>query len=113
MSLSCNPWRALGSVCPSPIGKQLTHDRPRCYAVTDDGKGFEVQQVLFCKGQRRLGVLGRRERVHMLGGQYSLESAPGKGATVRVRIPLRGGGARGERNAADSLTEVRLWSRPA
>jgi PAS domain S-box-containing protein len=65
--------------------------------ITDDGKGFDVQRVFFLKGQRRLGMLGMRERVQMVGGQYTLESAPGKGTTIRAQIPLRNGGTRGGR----------------
>jgi PAS domain S-box-containing protein len=68
--------------------------------ISDDGKGLDVQRVFFLKGQRRLGVLGMRERVQMVGGQYTLESAPGKGTTIRAQIPLRNGGAGGE-DAAD------------
>jgi signal transduction histidine kinase len=58
-------------------------------AITDDGKGFDAQRVLFGNSQNRLGVLGMRERVQMIGGQCSLESAPGKGTTVCAVIPLR------------------------
>ena len=33
------------------------------------------------------GLLGIRERVHLLGGQVELTSLPGKGLTLRVTLP--------------------------
>jgi signal transduction histidine kinase len=38
-----------------------------------------------------LGLLGMRERVEMVGGNFHVESAPGKGTTVRVQIPPTNG----------------------
>ena len=58
--------------------------------IKDDGKGFEVERVLFAKRYKRLGVLGMRERVEMVGGSFAVESAPGKGTTIRAQIPLNG-----------------------
>jgi signal transduction histidine kinase len=34
------------------------------------------------------GLLGMRERAYLLGGALALQSAPGEGTTVQVRIPL-------------------------
>jgi signal transduction histidine kinase len=59
--------------------------------VNDDGKSFQVLKALAAKTNRRLGLLGMRERVEMVGGTLAIESAPGKGTSVRVEIPLRGG----------------------
>ena len=39
------------------------------------------------KKPKRLGLLGMRERIEMVGGTFSLESTPGMGATIRVEIP--------------------------
>ena len=55
--------------------------------INDNGKGFEVERVLFAKRHKRLGLLGMRERVEMVGGSFSVESAPGKGTTIRAQIP--------------------------
>jgi two-component system sensor histidine kinase DegS len=63
--------------------------------IHDDGKAFEVERVLFAKRHKRLGLLGMRERVEMVGGSFGVESAPGKGTTVRAQIPL-GNGHRGK-----------------
>jgi signal transduction histidine kinase len=44
--------------------------------------------VLYGKGSKRLGLLGMRERVEMVGGTFCVESEPGQGTTVRVEIPF-------------------------
>jgi signal transduction histidine kinase len=56
--------------------------------VADNGKGFEVDRVLIAKGNHHLGVLGMRERVQMVGGQFKLESKPGTGTIIRAEIPV-------------------------
>ena len=56
--------------------------------IHDNGKSFDVEQVLFAKRYKRLGLLGTRERVEMIGGSFGVESAPGKGTTVRMQIPF-------------------------
>jgi signal transduction histidine kinase len=63
-------------------------DSAACMEIKDDGKSFEVERRLHGKGSKRLGLLGMRERVEMVGGTFRVESAPGKGTTVRVEIPL-------------------------
>ena len=53
-----------------------------------------MERVLHAKRSKRLGLLGMRERVEMVGGNFSVESAPGKGTTIQAQIPL-GKAARG------------------
>lgn len=56
--------------------------------VRDDGTGFDPAG--FHQPQesgRGLGLLGMRERAELFGGDVDIESGPGKGTTVRVRIP--------------------------
>jgi signal transduction histidine kinase len=50
--------------------------------IKDDGHGFDSSRV------RGMGILGMEERVRRLGGSFAIESAPGKGATVRAEIPV-------------------------
>jgi len=57
--------------------------------IKDDGKGFDVERVLFAKRYKRLGLLGMRERVEMIGGSFAVASSPGKGTTIRAQIPLK------------------------
>jgi two-component system, NarL family, sensor histidine kinase DegS len=59
-----------------------------CMKVKDDGKSFPVERVLNARGQKRLGLLGMRERLEMVGGRFEVESAPGKGTSVIAQIPL-------------------------
>ncbi|MDX1935027.1 MAG: PAS domain S-box protein [Capsulimonadales bacterium] len=57
--------------------------------VEDDGPGFDVEATLNQPpGQRRLGIFGMQERAGLAGGTLSIESAPGEGTTVYLRIPL-------------------------
>jgi signal transduction histidine kinase len=56
--------------------------------ISDDGKSFQVERVLHAKRNKRLGLIGMRERVEIVGGTFSVESAPGKGTTVRAQIPF-------------------------
>lgn len=53
--------------------------------VEDDGCGFDVEQAL--RGSR-LGLLGMRERVEMVGGTLTIESQPAHGTTVIVQLPV-------------------------
>ncbi len=57
--------------------------------IHDNGKSFQVLQALSPKTNQRLGLLGLRERVEMVGGTVHIESAPGHGTTVRAEIPFR------------------------
>jgi signal transduction histidine kinase len=59
--------------------------------ITDNGHGFAVERVLFAKRHQRLGVLGMRERVEMVGGRFSIESTPGQGTTIRAETPFTNG----------------------
>jgi PAS domain S-box-containing protein len=58
--------------------------------IHDNGKAFEVNRVLFTKRHKRLGLLGSRERVEMIGGKFSIESASDRGTTVSAEIPIKG-----------------------
>ncbi|MFA5056768.1 MAG: sensor histidine kinase [Opitutaceae bacterium] len=57
--------------------------------VADDGRSFQVQRVLSSRTNKRLGLLGMRERVEMVGGSFAIESAPGRGTTIRAQIPFK------------------------
>ena len=56
--------------------------------IRDDGKSFPAERLLAAKHGGRLGLLGMRERVEMVGGCFSITSTPGKGTTVTVKIPF-------------------------
>ena len=59
-----------------------------CMKIKDDGKSFDVERALHANGGKRLGLLGMRERLEMVGGRFDVDSAPGKGTTVEAQIPL-------------------------
>jgi signal transduction histidine kinase len=57
--------------------------------VEDDGVGFDAESVTAPGGDRgRLGLLGMRERVALVGGTLTIESAVGRGTTVIARVPV-------------------------
>jgi signal transduction histidine kinase len=59
-----------------------------CMQVHDNGKGFQVDNGVLSESQNeRLGLLGMRERVEMVGGSFSVDSTLGKETTVFVEIP--------------------------
>lgn len=57
--------------------------------IQDDGRSFSVQKTLLAGGRKRLGLLGMRERLEMVGGQFAIRSAPGKGTLIVARIPFK------------------------
>jgi signal transduction histidine kinase len=65
-----------------------------CLTIKDDGKSFDVKKVLRMKGQGRLGLLGMKERLQMIGGKFSVKSTTGHGTTVTARVPVSIGGAK-------------------
>jgi signal transduction histidine kinase len=64
--------------------------------IRDNGKGFQSGLLSNRKKSKRLGLLGMRERLEMVGGSLNVTSTPGKGTMVQARIPFannaRGGG---------------------
>jgi signal transduction histidine kinase len=59
-------------------------DRDLTLIVEDDGAGFEPADV----PSERLGLVGMTERVALVDGSLTVESAPGAGTTLRVTVPL-------------------------
>ena len=53
--------------------------------VEDNGVGFLPASPTV---ESHLGLFGMRERIEMLGGKFTIESAPGRGTTVNVEVPL-------------------------
>jgi len=58
--------------------------------ITDDGKGFDVKRYFSSTpGLRRgLGILGMKERVELSGGTFFIDSEPGEGTRISIRVPL-------------------------
>jgi signal transduction histidine kinase len=56
--------------------------------VEDNGVGFD-EKCIFDVDDRRIGLIGMRERAMLVGGTLAVESNLGHGSTVVVRIPER------------------------
>ena len=56
--------------------------------IQDNGKGFVVSGKAVSKKKGRLGLVGMRERVEMIGGIFQVDSARYGPTTVRVEIPV-------------------------
>ncbi len=79
----------------------LAVDEKNCLLrVADDGLGASetAQSSPGAEGlagvpparDKSFGLIGIRERAHMLGGTVAIETAPGKGFTLTVALPLSG-----------------------
>jgi signal transduction histidine kinase len=51
--------------------------------IEDDGRGFKVEDVR----EDALGLVGMKERLALLGGTFSIESAPGAGTALVAFVP--------------------------
>jgi PAS domain S-box-containing protein len=60
--------------------------------ISDNGKAFDTGRLSSAAWGNRLGLTGMRERVEMVGGRFSVESASGVGTTIRALIPFGPGG---------------------
>ncbi|TDA70093.1 MAG: HAMP domain-containing protein [Clostridia bacterium] len=56
--------------------------------IEDDGIGFEVERTVEAGPDAALGLAGMQERAELVGGTLQIESAPGAGTTVYLRVPL-------------------------
>ncbi|MBZ5724044.1 MAG: hypothetical protein LAP87_03530 [Acidobacteriia bacterium] len=65
-------------ICVRTVGRQV-----RC-VIQDNGVGFDMS----ARGQGGLGLLGMRERVEGLGGHLAIQSQPGRGTELVIRLPL-------------------------
>ncbi len=57
--------------------------------IRDNGAGFDLRGEMDRAAGEGLGLMGMRERAEHLSGSCRIESAPGQGTAVRVRVPLR------------------------
>jgi len=58
-------------------------------SIEDNGLGFENHSYQHPEANRKgLGIIGMRERVQSIGGQFLIRTRPGGGTLVRVEIPI-------------------------
>jgi PAS domain S-box-containing protein len=55
------------------------------FTVRDEGVGFDPEAVA---NNRGLGLISMQERVNLVKGTFSIDSRPGRGTTIHVRLPL-------------------------
>ena len=76
----------LKHACASNVSVLLTVGPGRvALEVNDDGKGFDPQAGRASGG---LGLAGMADRARRVGGEFSLQSAPGRGTRLSFRAPL-------------------------
>jgi signal transduction histidine kinase len=86
---------ALNNVRKHAQAKQVSIDlqvdqRGASLNVRDDGLGFDLQSALAAARARgSVGIVQMRERAERAGGTFVIETAPGKGTAIRVKLPLR------------------------
>ncbi|MEO8006349.1 MAG: histidine kinase [Betaproteobacteria bacterium] len=65
------------------VSLQRVNSHEICFGFDDNGKGFDPGSP-----REGLGLVGLRERVEALDGKFDLQSAPGRGVSVRAVIPV-------------------------
>lgn len=56
--------------------------------IKDDGEGFNVEEYAKQRDIAKIGLRGIKERVGILNGTFFIESAPGKGTSLKITLPL-------------------------
>ena len=57
--------------------------------ISDDGKGFDVEEAKADARERgSYGLMNMEERTRLFGGNISIDSSPGRGTTVSMRVPI-------------------------
>jgi signal transduction histidine kinase len=55
-------------------------------AIADNGRGFDVVRMI--GAGRGIGLSTMRERAELLGGTFRVRSAPGRGTSIRIEVPI-------------------------
>jgi PAS domain S-box-containing protein len=55
------------------------------FTVEDNGQGFDPNNIV---SKKSFGILGMKERIILLGGEFELTSAPGNGTKIYIFLPL-------------------------
>src|SRR5258708_5209662 len=62
-------------------------------SIGDDGAGFDAAPVQTKPSRKGLGLIAMQERMSAIGGTLRVESCPGRGTELSVRVPLEVGHA--------------------
>ncbi|MEX0925482.1 MAG: histidine kinase [Dehalococcoidia bacterium] len=87
-------------ICQEAMGNAIKHASANCVdvcldfedsvislTVSDDGVGFEVDAVSERSGRASFGLTSMRERAELVGGELLLDSRPGAGTKVVLKVP--------------------------
>jgi PAS domain S-box-containing protein len=67
------------------VSSLRAEDNRITFKIEDDGKGFDV---LLLRNTESFGILGMKERVNSLNGNFNLTSSPGKGTKIIITLPV-------------------------
>lgn len=57
--------------------------------IKDDGNSFDAKGTMDRNRGKRLGLVGMKERVEIMGGAFRIESSPGNGCTITAQLSSR------------------------
>ena len=85
---------ALANVCKHAKARHVqlsltVDDQSLCLLVQDDGCGFDPEQVVSSVHEGHFGLASMSERAKLLGGTICIESEPGAGTCIAVRVPCK------------------------
>jgi len=61
-----------------------------CCSIRDDGSGFVPRKVQTAAGRKGLGLIAMQERINAIGGTLHIESRPGQGTELLIRLSQEG-----------------------
>lgn len=74
---------------PSNVSVLLEHHGQTVITIVeDDGQGFDVAKVMNSDIKEKMGLYSMQERAALIGGTFTIESQPGMGTTVFVKVPM-------------------------
>ena len=79
--------------------------------ISDNGRGFVTESQPHADKAGGFGLRGLSERVRMLGGNFSIRSAPGKGTRITVIIDTRA--RTGDRVKGTVINHSAAWELPS
>ncbi|KUK84149.1 MAG: Sensor protein DegS and signal transduction histidine kinase [Pelotomaculum thermopropionicum] len=57
--------------------------------IKDNGRGFNLDEIMTDKNRKGYGLVGMRERVQLLKGEINIITAPGQGTSINISVPLK------------------------
>ena len=57
------------------------------FEIRDNGRGITEDEKA---GSRSLGLIGMRERAHLVGGRIEITGVGGRGTVLTLRVPIHG-----------------------